>query len=96
MDLDFIITGPGTGIYPVTEPPKGNGVAGMPRYYFDLMNGEVVADDGGLVLKNDAHAVFMGDRLSKQLFDSRPELRGGHCAIVVRDKQKTEFYRAAI
>ena len=39
---------------------------------------------------------LQGDRCKKKLFDARPELRGGNCAIMVRDKQKTEFYRAAI
>jgi hypothetical protein len=67
----------------------------MPRYHFDLVDSEIVADHGGLLLRDDAHAIEVGERLAKKLYESRPDLRGRHCSILVRD-QHGEMHRALI
>jgi hypothetical protein len=68
----------------------------MPRYHFDLVDGEIVADHGGLLLRDDPHAFEVGERLAKKLFESRPELRGRQCTIRVRGQGGSELYRALI
>jgi hypothetical protein len=68
----------------------------MPRYHFDLVDGDIVPDPGGLLLSDDARAFEVGERLAKKLFESRPDLRGRQCAIRVRNQSGSELYRAAI
>lgn len=68
----------------------------MPRYHFDLIDEAITVDDGGLILPDDAHAIAAGERLAEKLFESRPELRGRECAIMVRDQNGTNLHRAMI
>lgn len=62
------------------------------RYHFDLVrNGAVIRDPGGLLMRDDKHAVAVGEKLARTLFVQRSELRGRRCLIKVRDERGLEL-----
>ena len=74
------------------------GTHGSPgrRYYFDLFrDGTVVKDPGGLILRDDAHAVLVGEQLGRTLLQ-RNDLRGRKCSIRVRDERGNELQRVKV
>jgi hypothetical protein len=71
---------------------KGPHKAQGRRYHFDLIrDGAVIRDPGGLVMRDDKHAVAVGEKLARTLFVQRSELRGRHCSIKVRDERGLEL-----
>jgi hypothetical protein len=47
----------------------------MPRYHFDVIGKNTIADRTGLLLPDDIHASDAADRLASELYEIRPELR---------------------
>jgi hypothetical protein len=59
----------------------------MPRYHFDVIGRNTIADRTGLLLPDDIHASDSADRL---------ELRVRECAVLVTDDDGEEVHRAPI
>lgn len=79
----------------VIHDASGHGPSGR-RYYFDLVrDGTVVRDPGGLVLRDDAHAIDAAEQLARTLRE-RSDLQGRRCAIHVRDERGKEFQRVVV
>ena len=68
----------------------------MPRYHFDLIDSATVADQGGRILSDDVMAADVADRLARELYEVRPELRGKGYAILVTNADGEEVHRAPI
>lgn len=62
----------------------------MPRYHFDVIGRNTIADRRGLLLPDAA------DRLASELYEIRPELRVRECAVLVTDDDGEEVHRAPI
>lgn len=62
------------------------------RYHFDLIrDGEVVRDPGGILLRDDDHAVTVAQQLAHDLVMRRANLNGRNCSIKVRDDRGHEL-----
>jgi hypothetical protein len=68
----------------------------MPRYHFDVIGRNTIADRTGLLLPDDIHASDAADRLASELYEIRPELRVRECAVLVTDDDGEEVQRAPI
>jgi hypothetical protein len=68
----------------------------MPRYHFDLIGKQTIADHAGLDLPDDAVASDTADRLASELYSARPELRRQHCSILVTDQDGEEVCRSPV
>jgi hypothetical protein len=68
----------------------------MPRYHFDVIGKNTIADRTGLLLPDDIHASDAADRLASELYEIRPELRVRECAVLVTDDDGEEVHRAPI
>jgi hypothetical protein len=68
----------------------------MPRYHFDVIGRNTIADRTGLLLPDDIHASDAADRLASELYENRPELRVRECAVLVTDDDGEEVHRASI
>jgi hypothetical protein len=68
----------------------------MPRYYFDLTDGKKVPDMAGQMLRDKGVAARVADKLARDIYKIRPELRGKDYAISVRDETGEEVYRADV
>jgi hypothetical protein len=68
----------------------------MPRYHFDLVDSITVADQGGQIIADDLMAADVADRLARELFEIRKELRGKKFYILVTDAEGEEIHRAPI
>jgi F420-0:gamma-glutamyl ligase len=68
----------------------------MPRYHFDVIGRNTIADRTGLLLPDDIHASDAADRLARELYEIRPELRVRECAVLVTDDDGEEVHRAPI
>ena len=68
----------------------------MPRYYFDLVDGTTVPDASGQILRNELLAAEVADKLAGDIYKIRPELRGKHFAISVRNEEGEEIHRADV
>ena len=68
----------------------------MPRYHFDVIGRNTIADRTGLLLPDDIHASDAADRLASELYEIRPELRVRECAVLVTDDHGEEVHRAPI
>jgi hypothetical protein len=68
----------------------------MPRYHFDVIGRNTIADRTGLLLPDDIHASDAADRLASELYEIRPELRVRECAVLVTDDDGEEVHRAPI
>lgn len=68
----------------------------MPRFYFDLIDGKTVPDVAGQVLRDELLAAQIADKLARDIYKIRPELREANFAIAVRDEDGDEIHRAAV
>jgi hypothetical protein len=68
----------------------------MPRYHFDVIGRNTIADRTGLLLPDDIHASDAADRLASELYEIRPELRVRECAVLVTDDDGEEVHCAPI
>jgi hypothetical protein len=68
----------------------------MPRYHFDLVDQKTVADHGGRVLRDDAQAEDVADRLAAELAKARVDLLGRNYAILVTNESGEEIHRAPL
>jgi hypothetical protein len=68
----------------------------MPRYHFDLIGRNTIADRTGLLLPDDIHASDAADRLASELYEIRPELRVRECAVLVTDDDGEEVHRVSV
>ena len=68
----------------------------MPRFYFDLIDGKNVCDEAGQELQSESVARRVADKLARDIYKIRPELRGDHFAIKVRDAAGDEVHRARL
>jgi|AraplaDrversion2_2_1032049.scaffolds.fasta_scaffold56905_2 hypothetical protein len=68
----------------------------MPRFYFDLIDGKKVPDVAGQLLRDEGAAVRVADKLARDIYKIRPELRGKDYSILVRDEDGEEVHRADI
>ena len=68
----------------------------MPRYHFDVIGRNTIADRTGLLLPDDIHASDAADRLASELYEIRPELRIRECAVLVTDDDGEVVHRAPI
>jgi hypothetical protein len=64
----------------------------MPYFYFDLVFGQQVRDQGGMILENSDAARERADRLAAELAIVRPELQS-RGAVRVTDEDQKEIYR---
>jgi hypothetical protein len=63
----------------------------VPRYHFDLVDSETVADEGGAELPDDIVALDVAEEIAKRLLAERPELRNRHFSILVTNQQGEEI-----
>jgi hypothetical protein len=68
----------------------------MPRFFFDLIDGTKVPDAVGQELRDKILAKRAADRLARDIYKIRPELRDRDFVISVRDEQGNEVHRAEI
>lgn len=68
----------------------------MPRFYFDLIDGKKVPDPAGQMLRDKGAATRVADKLARDIYKIRPELRGKDFSILVRGEDGEEVYRAEI
>ncbi|MCA1359873.1 hypothetical protein I6F14_16155 [Bradyrhizobium sp. IC3069] len=65
----------------------------MPRYHFDLVDSETVADEGGADLPDDIKALDVAEQIARRLLEERPELKGRHLSILVTNEDGEEIGR---
>jgi hypothetical protein len=68
----------------------------MPRFYFDLIDGKKVPDPAGQMLRDEGAAARVADKLARDIYKIRPELRGKDFSILVRGEDGEEVYRAEL
>ncbi|QUS37998.1 hypothetical protein RPMA_03325 [Tardiphaga alba] len=68
----------------------------MPRFFFDLVDGKNVSDETGQELRNEGAAKHVAEKLARDIYKIRPELRGNHFAIKVRNADGEEVHRAQL
>ncbi len=68
----------------------------MPRFYFDLIDGKKVPDPAGQMLRDAGAATRVADKLARDIYKIRPELRGKDFSILVRGEDGEEVYRAEL
>ena len=98
--------GAANGVQMVSLPPPGavsfwnlqsrSPLPYVPRYHFDVIGKNTIADRTGLLLPDDTHASDAADRLASELYEIRPELRVRECAVLVTDDGGEEVHRAPI
>lgn len=68
----------------------------MTRYFFDLIDGTNIPDEAGQELRDDGAATRVADKLARDLYKIRPELRGDDFAISVRNEDGDEIHRVCL
>jgi len=68
----------------------------MPRYHFDLVDSEIIADEGGAELPDDMVAMDTADGIVRRLLSERPELKNQHFAIRVSNEDGDEICRVPL
>jgi hypothetical protein len=68
----------------------------MARYFFDLIDGKNIPDKAGQELRDEGAARRVGDRLARDIYKIRPELRGDDYAISVRNENGDEIHRVCL
>ncbi len=68
----------------------------MPKFFFDLVDGENVRDEIGQELRDEGAAKRVAEKLARDIYKIRPELRGDHFAIQVRNADDEEVHRAGL
>jgi hypothetical protein len=63
-----------------------------PRYHFDVIGKNTITDRTGLLLPDDIPV----DRLARELYEIRPDLRVRECAVLVTNDDGEEVHRAPI
>jgi len=65
----------------------------LPRYHFDLVDSETVADEEGADLPDDIKALDVAEEIARRLLEERPELKGRHFSILVTNEDGEEIGR---
>ena len=65
----------------------------MPRFHFDLVDSQTVADEGGAEMPHDIAAMDAAHLLAKRLLQERPELKNRAFAILVTNEKGEEICR---
>jgi hypothetical protein len=68
----------------------------MPYFNFDLIVGEELRSQGGMILENVEGAIDKADCLASELCIARPELRSRGFSVRVIDGDSHELYRTAV
>jgi hypothetical protein len=68
----------------------------MARYFFDLIDGKNIPDKAGQELRDEGAARRVADRLARDIYKIRPELRGDDYAISVRNENGDEIHRVCL
>jgi hypothetical protein len=68
----------------------------MPSYRFNLEDHQVIADRGLHECADENDAQMMANEIADRLVQHQPELLEGGYAIVVRDQNNRQVYRAAM
>jgi len=68
----------------------------MPYFYFDLVVGEELRNQGSMILEDLAAASDKADQLASELYTVKPGLRSRGCAIRVTDGNGNEVYQTPI
>jgi hypothetical protein len=68
----------------------------MPYFYFDLVIGNQIRDQGGMILEDLAVASDRADSLARELTVVRPELRSRGVAVRVISEEEKEVYRTPL
>jgi hypothetical protein len=58
----------------------------MPHYYFKVVDTDIFSDHGTHELPDETAAQIEAIRLARSLRETRPELVGRHCSILVTDE----------
>jgi hypothetical protein len=66
----------------------------MPLYRFNLEDHHFIADRGSHHCADEADAQIMADEIADRLIQHHPELLEGGHAVVVRDEESRQVYRA--
>ncbi|WP_245509554.1 DUF6894 family protein [Bradyrhizobium vignae] len=65
----------------------------VPRYHFDLVDSETVADERGAELPDDMKAMDVAEEIARRLLEEHPELKGRHFSILVTNEDGEEVGR---
>jgi hypothetical protein len=68
----------------------------MPYFNFDLIVGEELRSQGGMILENAEGAIDKADSLASELCIARPELRSRGFSVRVIDGDSHELYRTSV
>jgi hypothetical protein len=68
----------------------------VPRYHFDLIDSQIISDEGGAELPDNASAIQAAHLLAKRLVQEKPELLHRGFAIRVTDEDGRELSRVPI
>lgn len=68
----------------------------MPRFHFELVGSERVADPQGSQFGNALEAFKAATRLAREIADVRPNLRGNTCVIMTNRDRPEDLYCVSI
>ena len=68
----------------------------MPRYHFDLVDSETIADEGGAEAVDDIVAMDIAEEIARRLVRERPELKNRHYSILVSNEDGDEVCRTPL
>jgi hypothetical protein len=68
----------------------------MPYFNFDLIVGDELRSQGGMILENAEGAIDKADSLASELCIARPELRSRGFSVRVVDGDSHELYRTPV
>jgi hypothetical protein len=68
----------------------------MPRYHFDLVDSQTIADEGGQELPDNATAEKVAKEIAARLREERPQLKNRNFAILVINQDGERIFRAPI
>jgi len=64
--------------------------------FFDLIDGKNIRDEVGQELPDDGAAMRVAEKLARDIYKIRPELRGDDFAICVREDDNREVHRVCL
>jgi len=68
----------------------------VPRYHFDLVDSQTVADEGGAEMSDNIAAIDAAELLAKRLLQEKPELKNRAFAILVTNEDGEEIGRVPL
>jgi hypothetical protein len=68
----------------------------VPRFHFDLVDSQTVADEGGAEMPDDTAAMDAAQLLAKRLLQERPELKNRAFAILVTNEEGEKICRVPL